>query len=88
MIGSAANRQRRVLMVTVPVVGLTGPEPRVTPPLVIVTVPVVPTGKCCRYCDRAPEGAGPRGGDCHRRRRLVDCLGEIRVAVVLFESPL
>ena len=33
-----------VVMVTVPV-GLMVPEPRVTPPLVTVTVPVVPEGR-------------------------------------------
>jgi len=32
-------------MITVPVVGLIVPEPRVTPPLVTVTVPVVPMGR-------------------------------------------
>jgi hypothetical protein len=34
-----------VVIVTVPVVGFTGPLPRVVPPLVTVTVPVVPGGR-------------------------------------------
>jgi hypothetical protein len=34
-----------VEMTTVPVIGLTVPEPNVTPPLVSVTVPVVPGGR-------------------------------------------
>ena len=42
--GSEPTGNVVVVIVTVPVVGLTEPDPKVTPPLVIVTVPVVPTG--------------------------------------------
>ena len=44
VIGSVPTGRVLVVTVTVPVVGFTVPEPRVVPPLDIVTVPVVPTG--------------------------------------------
>ena len=44
MIGSLPTGSVVVVIVTVPVVGFTVPEPRVTPPLVTVIVPVVPGG--------------------------------------------
>lgn len=48
-----------VVIVTVPVVGLTGPEPRVVPPLVTVTVPVVPGGSVVVIVTGAPAVLGP-----------------------------
>ena len=47
------------MIVTVPVVGLTGPLPRVVPPLVTVTVPVVPGGRVVVIVTGAPEVLGP-----------------------------
>lgn len=48
-----------MVIVTVPVVELTGPEPRVTPPLVTVTVPVVPGGSVVVMVTEPPEVLGP-----------------------------
>ena len=44
MIGSVPTGSVDVVTVTIPVIGFTVPEPTVLPPLVTVTVPVVPTG--------------------------------------------
>ena len=44
MIGSLPTGSVVVVIVTLPVVGFTVPEPSVTVPLVIVIVPVVPGG--------------------------------------------
>ena len=48
-----------VVIVTVPVVGFTGPLPKVVPPLVTVTVPVVPGGRVVVIVTGAPEVLGP-----------------------------
>ena len=48
-----------VVIVTVPVVGFTGPLPKVVPPLVTVTVPVVPMGRVVVMVTGAPEVLGP-----------------------------
>jgi hypothetical protein len=45
VIGSLPTGRVEVVMVTVPVVGLTVPLPTGFPPLEIVTVPVVPGGR-------------------------------------------
>ena len=57
--GVAATGRTVVVIVTVPVVGLTGPLPRVTPPLVIVTVPVVPGGSVVVIVTVPPYVLGP-----------------------------
>ena len=59
MIGSLPTGRVVVVIVTVPVVGFTGPLPRVTPPLVTVTVPVVPMGRVVVIVTGAPEVLGP-----------------------------
>ena len=59
MIGSVPTGRTVVVMVTVPVVGLTGPLPRVVPPLVTVTVPVVPVGKVVVIVTVPPKVLGP-----------------------------
>jgi hypothetical protein len=47
-----------VVIVTVPL-ALTGPLPSVTPPLVTVTVPVVPAGNVVVIVTGFPEVLGP-----------------------------
>jgi len=59
VIGSLPTGSEVVVIVTVPVVGLTGPEPRVTPPLVTVTVPVVPGGRFVVMVTEPPKVLGP-----------------------------
>jgi hypothetical protein len=59
VIGSLPTGKVDVVIVTVPVVGFTGPLPRVVPPLVIVTVPVVPGGKVVVMVTGEPEVLGP-----------------------------
>ena len=76
------------MTVTVPVVVLTGPEPRVWPPLVTVTVPVVPTGKVTVIVTGLPAVLGPdvvtvTVGVC----LLTVCTREA-VAALLLASPL
>jgi hypothetical protein len=48
-----------VVIVTVPVVEFTGPLPKVVPPLVIVTVPVVPGGRVVVIVTGLPKVLGP-----------------------------
>ena len=76
------------MTVTVPLVGLTGPDPRVWPPLVTVTVPVVPTGKVTVMVTGLPTVLGPdvvtvTGGVC----LLTVCTRDAD-AVPLLASPL
>ena len=59
MIGSVPTGNVVVVITTVPVVGLTVPEPRVVPPLVMVTVPVVPMGRVVVIVTGEPEVLGP-----------------------------
>jgi hypothetical protein len=60
VIGSAVPTGSTVVITTtVPVVGLTGPEPRVVLPLVTVTVPVVPTGRVVVIVTGLPKVLGP-----------------------------
>jgi len=59
VIGSLPTGSEVVVIDTVPVVGFTGPEPRVTPPLVTVTVPVVPGGRFVVMVTEPPEVLGP-----------------------------
>ena len=78
-----------VVIVTVPVVGFTGPLPKVVPPLVTVTVPVVPMGRVVVIVTGAPEVLGPE---------VVTVIGGVvlstiwvrgtEVAGLLFVSPL
>ena len=57
--GSLPTGKTVVIIVTVPVVGLTGPLPSVVPPLVTVTVPVVPGGKVVVTVTGLPKVLGP-----------------------------
>jgi hypothetical protein len=74
--------------VTVPVVGLTGPLPRVVPPLVTVTVPVVPGGRVVVMVTGAPEVLGPEVVTVIGGVVLLTVWVRDAVAVLLFESPL
>jgi len=78
-----------VVTTTVPVVGLIEPEPRVAPPLVTVTVPVVPMGSVVVMVTVAPKVLGEgaetvviEGVD------LLTVWVRFAVAVVWFASPL
>jgi hypothetical protein len=75
-------------MTTVPVVGLSGPEPRVTPPLVTVTVPVVPMGKVVVMVTGAPKVLGPEVVTVTVGVDLLTVWVRVAVAVLLFASPL
>lgn len=59
VMGSVPTGKTVVVIVTVPVVGFTWPLPRVVPPLVTVTVPVVPGGRVVVIVTGAPEVLGP-----------------------------
>jgi hypothetical protein len=88
VIGSLPTGSVDVVTVTVPVVGLTEPDPRLWPPLVTVTVPVVPTGKVTVIVTGLPKVLGPdvvtvTGGVC----LLTVCTTDA-VAVLLLASPL
>lgn len=77
-----------VVMTTVPVVVLTGPEPRVTPPLVTVTVPVVPTGSVTVMVTGAPKVLVPDVVTVTVGFALLTVWVRVAVAVLLFASPL
>ena len=59
VIGSLPTGRVDVVMVTVPVVGLTVPVPTGFPPLVTVTVPVVPGGRVVVIVTGSPKVLGP-----------------------------
>ena len=88
MIGSLPTGRLDVVMVTVPVVGLTGPDPRVWPPLVTVTVPVVPTGSVTVMVTGLPEVLGPDVVTVTAGVALLTVCTKDAVAVALFASPL
>ena len=88
MIGSLPTGRVDVVTVTVPVVGLTGPEPRVWPPLVTVTVPVVPTGRVTVMVTGLPEVLGPDVVTVTGGVTLLTVCTREAVAVPLFASPL
>lgn len=87
--GSVPTGKAVVVIVTVPVVGFTGPLPKVVPPLVTVTVPVVPMGRVVVMVTGSPEVLGPE---------VVTVIGGVvlltiwvrgtEVAGLLFVSPL
>ena len=74
---------------TVPVVGLIEPEPRVAPPLVTVTVPVVPMGSVVVMVTVAPKVLG-EGAETVviEGVYLLTVWVRFAVAVVWFASPL
>jgi hypothetical protein len=77
-----------VVMTTVPVVVLMGPEPRVTPPLVTVTVPVVPIGRVVVMVTGEPKLLGPEVVTVTVGVVLLTVWVSDAVAVLLFASPL
>ena len=76
------------MTVTVPVVVLTGPEPRVWPPLVTVTVPVVPTGKVTVIVTGLPAVLGPDVVTVTGGVSLLTVCTTEAVAALLLASPL
>ena len=77
-----------VVTVTVPVVGLTVPDPRVWPPLVTITVPVVPTGRVTVMVTGLPTVLGPDVVTVTGGVSLLTVCTKDAVAVLLFASPL
>ena len=86
--GSEPTGSVVVVMVTVPVVGFTGPEPSVTPPLVIVTVPVVPTGSVVVIVTGLPKVLPPGVVTVTTGVALLTVCEREPVAELLFASPL
>jgi hypothetical protein len=86
--GSVPTGKVVVVTVTVPVVGLTEPEPRVTPPLVIVTVPVVPTGSVVVIVTGLPKVLLPGVLTVTTGVALLTVWERDPVAPLSFESPL
>ena len=77
-----------VVMVTIPVAGLMEPEPNVTPPLVIVTVPVVPIGSVVVMATGLPKVVEPGVVTVTVGVALLTVWERVPVAVLLFASPL
>jgi hypothetical protein len=77
-----------VVMTTVPVTGLTEPEPRVTPPLVTMTVPVVPMGRVVVMVTGSPKLLVPDVVTVTTGVVLLTVWVRLAVAVLLFPSPL
>ena len=88
VIGSLPTGSTVVVIVTVPVAGFTGPLPRVVPPLVTVTVPVVPGGRVVVMVTGAPEVLGPEVVTVIGGVVLLTVWVRDAVAVLLFASPL
>jgi hypothetical protein len=88
VIGSLPTGRVDVVTVIVPVVGLTGPDPRVWPPLVTVTVPVVPTGRVTVMVTGLPEVLGPDVVTVTVGVSLLTVCTRDAVAGLLFASPL
>lgn len=88
MIVSLPTGRTVVVMTTVPVAGLTGPEPRVTPPLVTVTVPVVPMGRVVVMVTGSPKLLVPDVVTVTAGVVLLTVWVRLAVAVLLFASPL
>jgi hypothetical protein len=75
------------MMATVPVAGLIEPD-ALNPPLVNVTVPVVPTGRVAVMVTGAPKVLGPEVVTATFGVVLLTTCTKLAVAVLLFESPL
>jgi len=86
--GSLPTGRVVVVMVTVPVVGLTVPLPIGFPPLVIVTVPVVPMGNVVVMVTGLPKLLGPEVVTMIVGVDLLTVWVRVAVAVLLFPSPL
>jgi hypothetical protein len=87
VIGSLPTGKVDVVTVIVPVVGLTVPDPRVWPPLVTVTVPVVSTGRVTVMVTGFPEVLGPDVVTVTVGVCLLTVWTTDAVAVLLFASP-
>jgi hypothetical protein len=77
-----------VVMVTVPVVGFTVPEPRAVPPLVIVIVPVVPGGTVAVIVTGLPYVLDPEVVTTTVGVALLTIWVRVAVAVLSLVSPL
>ena len=88
VIGSVPTGSVVVVMTTVPVVGLMVPVPIVVPPLVTVTVPVVPGGKVVVTVTGLPKVLGPEVVTVTVGVDLLTVWFRFAVAVLLFVSPL
>lgn len=88
VIGSVPTGRTVVVIVTVPVVGLTVPEPKVVPPLVTVTVPVVPGGSVVVMVTGEPDVLGPEVVTVTGGVALLTVWVRDAVAALLFASPL
>jgi hypothetical protein len=75
-------------MITVPVVGLTVPEPSGVLPLVTVTVPVVPMGRVVVIVTGSPKEVGPGVVTVIVGVALLTVWVRVAVAPLLFASPL
>jgi hypothetical protein len=78
-----------VVTIAIPVVALIGPETSVMPPLVTVTVPVVPMGSVVVMVTVAPKLLG-FGAETTARvvATLLTVCVRLAVALLLFVSPL
>jgi hypothetical protein len=76
------------MMTAVPVAGLTEPDALNPPPLVNVTVPVVPIGRVAVMVTEAPKVLGPEVATAMLGVVLLTTCTILAVAVLLFESPL
>jgi hypothetical protein len=88
VIGSLPTGRTVVVMTTVPVVGLTVPEPSGVLPLVTVTVPVVPMGRVVVIVTGSPKEEGPDVVTVTVGVPLLTVWVRVAVAVLLFASPL
>jgi hypothetical protein len=88
VIGSLPTGRVVVVMVTVPVVGFTVPEPRAVPPLVIVIVPVVPGGTVAVIVTGLPYVLDPEVVTTTVGVALLTIWVRVAVAVLSLVSPL
>ena len=87
VIGSLPTGRVVVVMMTVPVAGLIVPVPIGLPPLVIVTVPVVPTGSVVVIMTGLPKVLGPDVVTVTAGVVLLTVWVRFAVAVLLLASP-
>jgi hypothetical protein len=89
VIGSLPTGRDVVVTIAIPVVALIGPETRVRPPLVTMTVPVVPMGSVVVMVTVTPKLLG-FGAETTVRvvAALLTVCVRFAVAVLLFVSPL
>jgi hypothetical protein len=76
------------MMATAPVAGLIEPDAFKPPPLVNVTVPVVPIGRVAVMVTAAPKVLGPEVVTATIGVALLTTCTKLADAALLFESPL